>query len=235
LAPPTLIYCAGRNKRLDQIALDAGYRLGCQLPNRFYHNNLYFADQDWKHPNRPAYMQALNDWHPTMATVLDWEQDEQLPEVLEWAEEAAQHTDHVLIVPKIPGSLSRIPRQIDGVPVILAYSVPTKYGGSEVPLWEFAGWPVHLLGGSPHKQMEIWRYLSNIADIISIDGNMANKMATQYCAVWIPPGQKPPNPRDGRWPKLKSLTGHKVEQDAPYKAFHLSCQNIGTAWNHLCQ
>lgn len=234
MAPPTLIYCAGRNKRFQQSALETGFKLGCQLPNRVYCDDLYFADQDWKHPDRSAYMSALEEWRPTMATVLDWEWQEQFAEVMDWAEEAAQYTDHVLIVPKVLGSLPQIPRQINGKPVILAYSVPTKYGGSEVPLWEFAGWPVHLLGGSPHKQMEIWSYLTNIAEVISVDGNMINKMATKFCSVWIPPGQKPPNPRHGRWPKLQSLTGKK-EKDSPYKAFHLSCQNIATAWKCLCQ
>jgi hypothetical protein len=106
MAMPTLIYCAGGNRRFAQIAIDAGYKFGSQLPNTIYHP-IYFADQDWKRPNRATYMAMLAQHRPTMATVLDWERDEQLPEVLDWAEEAAQYVAQVLIIPKVIGRLAQ--------------------------------------------------------------------------------------------------------------------------------
>ena len=45
------------------------------------------------------------------------------------------------------GGIARVPEQIGGKAVRLGYSVPTKFGGTEVPLWEFGQRPVHLLGG----------------------------------------------------------------------------------------
>lgn len=219
MAAPTLIYCAGKNERFERIALEAGFELGAQLPNTVYHP-IYFADQDWRSPDRAAYMAALAEHRPAMATVLDWERPEQLDEVLAWAEDAAQFVDRVLIIPKVIGGIARLPRQIGGAGVVLAYSVPTKFSGTQVPAWEFYGWPVHLLGGSPHRQMEIARYL----DVRSVDGNMANKMA-QRCWFWRrQKGEK------GHWINMYEVGDGGWGQDANYEAFRRSCKNIYAAW-----
>ena len=76
-----LIYCAAGNRRFAEIATSHGFRYGAQLPGTVYTDvaPLYFADQDWKEPNRDKYMSALAQHRPHMATVLDWEREEQLP------------------------------------------------------------------------------------------------------------------------------------------------------------
>ena len=168
MATPTLIYCAGGNPRFWKIATDAGFQYGVQLPDTVY-GPLYFADQDWRKPNREVYMAALAEHRPVMATVLDWEYDEQLPEILNWAEEAAQYVKLIIVIPKVMDGIPRIPHRVGGRNVVLGYSVPTRYAGTEIPIWSFSGWPVHLLGGSPHKQMEIYAYLRLIADVVSVD------------------------------------------------------------------
>lgn len=103
-----------------------------------------------------------------MATVLDWYRMEQLPDVLGWAEDIAPFVSVIVIIPKVPGEVHRLPRDVGGKQVRLGYSVPTTYGGTEVPLYEFAGWPVHLLGGDPARQMALARVL----DVRSADGNI---------------------------------------------------------------
>jgi hypothetical protein len=173
-----------------------------------------FTDQDWKKPDRSAYMAALAEHRPQMATVLDWERDEQLGEVLDWAEEAAQFAAVVIIIPKVQGGVSRLPRRVAGAEIRLGYSVPTRYGGTELPVWEFSGWPVHLLGGSPHAQMRLAQYL----DVASADGNYSNLKATRFCEYW----QRP-----RRWVPLRPK-----QADAPYEAFRRSCENIMAAWRH---
>ena len=177
-------------------------------------------------------MAALAEHRPTYATVLDWEAPEQLPVVLDWAEEAAQYAENVLIVPKVIGGIGKLPRTIGGKRVILAYSVPTRYGGTAVPVWEFAGWPIHILGGSPQVQMQAWRYLHGIADVVSADGNYSQSMAVRYCQFW--------RPGDARyaanrwWPKLEEVgNGTQWGEDAPYEAFRRSCENIMQAWHQL--
>jgi hypothetical protein len=228
MASPTLIYCASGNRALAQIAIDAGFEYGAQLPDTIYFPP-YFADQDWKNPNRAAYMKALEKYRPPMATVLDWERPEQLPEVLEWAEDAAAFVEVVLIVPKVFGGIAELPRQIGGRAVHLAYSVPTKFSGTQVPVWEFSKWPVHLLGGSPQKQMEIALYL----DVKSTDGNYVQKLANKNCQFWLPGTARYANNR--WWPTLKEANGgiEWAGENAHHEAFRRSCQNIMKAWKTL--
>lgn len=218
---PILIYCAGKNRRFDTVAYAAGYALGACLPATIYHP-LYFADQDWKRPDRARYMAALAQHRPAMATVLDLERPEQHDEVLGWAEDAAVYVRQVLVIPKYSGAIDALPRSIGGADVILAYSVPTAYSGTEVPIWEFSGWPVHLLGGSPHAQMCLTRYL----DVVSADGNMANKMAHRG-RFWS--AEKGPK---GHWRNLHEI-GIDLPIDNNQEAFRRSCSNIMAAWRTL--
>lgn len=106
-----LIYCADGNQRFASIALDAGWLYGAQLPATVYYRP-YMVDQDWRNPERSAYMAALREYRPWLATVLDWERDEQLPEVLDWASEAAQYAQVVIIIPKVHNGIHKIPRSI---------------------------------------------------------------------------------------------------------------------------
>ncbi len=167
-------------------------------------------------------MRCLERHRPGLATVLDWERPEQLPEVLSWAEEAARHAaEAVLVIPKVPGMVGEIPREIGGKPVWLAYSVPTAYGGSPVPLWELAGWPIHLLGGSPQAQRDCYRYLRGIAEVRSVDGNMAKKMATSRCCYWTRETTE-----HGHWQPLNRA----VEIGGPDECVRRSLANIREAW-----
>jgi hypothetical protein len=234
VAPPTLVYCGAGNRRLAEIAVAAGFRYGAQLPDTIYPDvaPLWFADQDWREPKRDAYMAALAEHRPVQATVLDLEREEQLDEVLGWAKEAAQYVERVVIVPKVFGIIQRLPERIGGADVILGYSVPTKYAGTEVPAWEFGGRPVHLLGGSPHAQMRLRHYLN----VSSADGNMHQILAIRYCMFWVPGTARYASNR--WWPTLREANGGDKWGDgidAPYyEAFRRSCENIVTAWRGLC-
>lgn len=206
-----LIYCAAGNPRFAQIAIDAGFLYGAQLPNTVYHPP-YFVDQNWRKPNRAKYMTALQEHRPQLATVLDLEHAEQLPEVLAWAEEAAQWVQSVIIIPKAQGIVTYLPRTIGGAEVRLGYSVPTKFAGTELPIWDFVGWPVHLLGGNPQNQMKLAQYLN----VRSADGNAAQKAALSWGMEWCA----------GKW-----VRGAQYADDVPYHAFAASCRNIKQAWN----
>ena len=230
-----LIYCAAGNRRFAEIAVAAGFLYGAQLPGTVYPDvaRLSFADQDWKRPNRAAYMASLAAHRPRMATVLDWERDKQLGEVLSWAEEAAQYVERVILIPKVVGGIPRLPRAIGGAKIVLGYSVPATYGGTELPPWEFAGWPVHLLGGSPHRQLHAAHYMR----VVSADGNYAAKMA-RHNQFWMAGHAR--NAHDRFWPRLKETDGKRwgdgtSTADAPYEAFRRSCANIMAAWRGLEQ
>lgn len=224
---PTLIYCGGGNARYAQIAIEAGFRYGAQVPCTVY-GDLWFCDQDWKKPNRTAYMAALARYRPHMASVLDWEREEQFREVMDWAEEAAQYAERVMIIPKIRGSIPRIPATVGSKPIVVGFSVPTRHGATPCGLWEFYGRPVHLLGGSPHRQMYCYAFLRCNSDVVSADGNMHMKMANQFCAFWTLR-----KTRSGHWTRCLSSDGQKWGKDAPYEAFRRSCLNIMDAWKGL--
>lgn len=231
-----LIFCAAGNPAMMRIAVAAGYRYGARLPDTVYPEiaPLWFCDQDYARPDRAGYMAALAVHRPAMATVLDLERADQLPEVLDWAAEAAQYAGRVVIIPKCYGIIARLPRVIAGAEVVLGYSVPTRYGGTAVPCWEFAGWPVHLLGGSPQAQMWTWRQLSAVADVVSADGNYAQKLAVRYCQTWVPGTAH--GARNRWWPTLTELDGRRwSERGAPVEAFRRSCTTIMAAWQALAE
>lgn len=218
-----LIYCADGNARFARISVEQGFHYGAQLPNTIYESP-YFVDQNWRAPIRHKYMDALREHRPAVATVLDLEREDQLTEVLSWAEEAAMHVrETVIIIPKVMGIIPRIPDRIGGKAVCLGYSVPTSFAGTELPLWEFGKRPVHLLGGSPSKQLEIASYLN----VESADGNYSQLMATRYGQFFACNGMA--NVKDRYWPRLKEV--HAIPVDVPYHAFRLSCINVNAAWN----
>lgn len=187
----------------------------------------YFVDQDWKKPDRARYVAAVEKHRPHMATVLDWERDEQLPEVLSWAEDVAPFVEQVVIIPKVMGGIPQLPRRIAGREVVLGYSVPTRYGGTELPIWEFASWPVHLLGGSPHRQL----HLAHYCRVNSADGNYAQMMAVRTGQFWI--AGHASYALDRYWPRVHEQDDEHWGDGLPYEAFRRSCVNIMAAWGAL--
>lgn len=221
-----LIYCASGNRRFADTAVAAGFRLGARLPGTVYTDvaPLHFADQDWKDPDRRRYFNAAAALRPRLMTVLDLERLDQLDTVLSWAEEAARIAETVIVIPKVCGATAQLPRSIGGKEMRLGFSVPTGYGKTDVPVEEFAGWPVHLLGGAPQAQM---RYALDM-DVQSADGNYAMKMAMTG-NVWVAGTFAGSATRNRWWPYLRELGCH-ADDDVPYEAFRRSCTNIAAAW-----
>jgi N-acetylglutamate synthase-like GNAT family acetyltransferase len=213
-----LIYCADGNKRFADTAVRYGFRYGAQLPNTVYHEP-FFTDQNWKNPNREKYMAALSQYRPALATVLDLEREDQLEDVLSWADEAAAIvSEAVIIIPKEMSIIDRLPQTIQGKQVRLGYSVPTRFGGTCVPVWEFGRRPVHLLGGSPSEQLKLRAYLN----VASADGNYSTKIAINYGKAWL---------NDLGWVNPADLNLYERGLgDVMYFSFELSCLNIKAAW-----
>lgn len=226
-----LIYCADGNARFAEIAIEAGFTYGAQLPNKVYFSP-EFVDQNWKDPDLYIYTASVAEYRPRMATVLDWELPDQLPTVLAWAETIAIFVDTIIIIPKVIGGISQLPTKINGRQIRLGYSVPTSFGGTQVPIWEFNKWPIHLLGGSPKKQFELSHYLN----VVSLDGNYHLKMATKYNQFFVYDGSAR-YASNRWWPTLRESNNGKNwgdgtdKADAPYEAFRRSCQAIKKMWD----
>lgn len=217
-ATPELIYCADGNPEFAGIAVACGWRYGARLPATVY-QPVWFADQDWKNPNMEKYVKAIAEHGPEVATVLDWEHDEQWPEVLAWAESVAPHVGRIVVIPKIPGRVCEVPDSIGGKSVILGFSVPTRYGGTTCGVWEFERRPVHLLGGSPQEQRRYARYLN----VVSADGNMTSMQARKGRFWSRVPTSK------GHWVQLREA-GDNRTTGVPAECFRRSLEAVKAAW-----
>lgn len=222
VTPFELIYCADGNARYQQIAIDAGWLSGARLPATVYYRP-YFADNDYKHPDRAAYMAGLAKHKPRLATVLDHSEGVEFCEVMEWATEAVQYCQTVIIIPKVPGYIERIPETIAGKPVRLGYSVASSYGETLVHISEFGARPVHLLGGNPHEQMR----LARVMNVKSVDCNYHQKIAHQ--GVFYARRSSGVN-----WQTLKGA-GLQTDVDMNYRAFKYSCENIAAEWKTIIE
>lgn len=226
-----LIFTAAENRRYAQIATDLGYLYGARLPAKIYPEfTAHFVDQNWKRPDLyPKYRAAVADHKPHLASVLDWEHENQLAEVLRWAEEIAPSVQEIIVIPKVPGQVHKIPSIIGGKKVRLGFSVPTSHGTTEVMLDEIEahGAGVHLLGGDPRTQMMITARLG--AQVKSIDFNKVMRMASLNC-VWVAQPLPKGKAVNRKWPQLQDLGLGHLTEDTCYTAFQMSMENIGKAW-----
>ncbi len=143
---------------------------------------------------------------------------EEIERALRRAEELAPYCDHPLIIPKAPGVIGRLPREIGGKALVLGYSVPTSYGGTELCVWDFAGWPVHLLGGNARRQVELCGYM----DVISVDGNLAWRLARRGVTV---------RENGAAGPTLKQADGQRWSgENGCLEALRRSLINLKSFW-----
>lgn len=173
------------------------------------------VDLDWKAPDLERHAAAVREHRPLLAVAPDVLDVSDLPATLRYAERLAQDAAHVIVVPKCGGVIERLPREPW---LVLGYSVPTRYGGADgVLVWEFSGWPVHLLGGSPQAQLNLAAYV----DVFSADGN-AHQRAASHGVYWSAA-------RRG-WVS-RDHAAMPVGPDLPYRAFARSCAEIMGAWD----
>lgn len=215
-----LIYCAGGNPRLSQIADEEGWFIGFRSDYAAPAHPISFIDINYKQPDFMAHLRVVARHRPKYAIVPDLSDkviDQQdINRAIKQAELLAEYCEIPLIVPKLSGQIDLIPEMW-----AIGYSIPTSYGGADYLLWELAGRRVHLLGGSPKKQFQVYLHLSPIAEVISADGNYAQRQAVKFGEYWT--GKK--------WiehPEVK--TGAK---DLYFDCWRWSCQNIMKGWRKL--
>lgn len=213
-----IIFCASNSKRFTPIAIENGWLYGARLPGTV-HAKLYFSDQKYQKPNRIAYMKAVKEHKPNIASVIDWEKPEQYQEVMDWAFEVSEHTNQIMIIPKVSGMVEKIPETINGKKVILGFSIPTSNGATNLLIWEFSGREIHLLGGSPENQYEYFMYLNNCGKVVSLDCNYT-MMKAGHCQYWK---------SLGKWVQ----DNYESPIDAPYKCFEKTMRNLYKFWKGL--
>ena len=173
-----------------------------------------------KKPNFEKHLEVVKKYRPKYATVADLSEEhvseDDIERALRQLEQISVYCDVPLIVPKLPGQIKMLPPE-----VAIGYSIPSSYGGAKFPIWEMSGRQIHLLGGSPRKQLNAYLHLSAIASVMSVDGNYAQLMATRYGEYWE---------RD----KWKEHPGVKSRQKDIYlECWRWSCRNLLKAWQRL--
>jgi hypothetical protein len=148
-----------------------------------------FLDINWKKYTFDRHLEMAAQHSPKITIARDIECIFQLDSIIKEAELLLQYSEHVALVPKdtnLNGRISElIPKQF-----LLAYSVPSRYGGTKVAIDSFDR-PVHLLGGRP----DIQRKLADKLKVFSID---CNRFTLDACYGDYFDGEKfSPHPRGG--------------------------------------
>lgn len=214
-----LIYCAGSNPTLAQIAQEEQWMLGVRSDRKDYNFPISFVDIEYRAPDfgkHLARVKALKPWAAVVPDLSDKVVDKaDVARAVKQAEQLRKHCYFPFIVPKLPGQIALIPREFP-----IAYSVPSSYGGALYPWWELEARQVHLLGGSPHMQMRLYRYMSNLAVVVSADGNMTQKLAISHAKYW----------QAGQWVKHPEAG---QQQDLYPDCLRRSLRNARVAWREL--
>lgn len=158
------------SKKVISIANEYGWYPGARYTNlrdvkTFNFSERGFLDINWKCYSYERHVEAAAKTSPRLTIARDVECIFSLDKIIKEAEILLKYSRHVAIVPKdtlMNGRLTElIPKEF-----LLAYSVPTKYGGTQVSIESFDR-PVHLLGGRPDTQ----RALAEKLKVFSIDCN----------------------------------------------------------------
>jgi hypothetical protein len=167
-APRRVLKFVAHSFRAASIAMQHGWLPGARYTNlrdarRF--ERLGFLDINWKNYNFSRHLEAARSTRPMLTVARDIEDLADLDRTLDEAFELLCYADAVIVVPKDPRLGSCIDDLIPET-FMLGYSVPTRYGGTSLPLSAFCR-PVHLLGGRPDVQ----RRLAQSLPVVSMDCN----------------------------------------------------------------
>lgn len=176
------------------LAVKSGWMYGvrssdgvCGTTERQEAHHPQFIDNNYHHYDHAQHLGAIQRWRPKYATVRDIMTPAQcqaagiahyeLEQILEWAEELSAYAENVILIPKYD-CIDQLPEKY-----MLGYSVPTSYGGTPLPVERFKGRRVHLLGGSPQRQIKFFQALRD--EVVSLDNNYILKIA-RFARVFLP-------------------------------------------------
>lgn len=192
---PTLI-TTGRPD-LVTIAERYGWLRGSRLDYIDRHesrgHDVDFIDIHWEDPDADELLAATMRHRPSHVVAGDYDGDN-IGEINERAQKLRQWAENVIVVPHEPGEVERVPEW-----AVVGYSTPTKYAGTDAPIWEYRGRDVHILGGTVEQITKIYGHLRN--SVVSIDTNTFHRSATQFAKWW---GGSSPH-----WNRLAALADAK--------------------------
>ena len=126
---------------------------------------LGFLDIDWRNYCFRRHLEAARLTRPLITVARDIVDRRRIYETLDEAEELSNFARFIVIVPKDKRLQHDLEHEIPSK-FLLGFSVPTRYGGTEIPPEAFKR-PVHLLGGRP----EVQRRFARVLKVFSMDCN----------------------------------------------------------------
>jgi hypothetical protein len=208
-----VIYCAGGGKILAKIAIEEGFLYGSRSDDiRPEPRCNGLIDINWENYNWLSHLEAVRSHRPKYAVVPDITQLREYSRVLRLAIRVEPFCQRVIVVPKVDSIIKCIPRKY-----IIGISVPTSYSGFLPKVDELKGREIHLLGGSPGQQRELWKYFRSMGiSILSVDVNTHNKVSN-FGNYW----------NGNKW-----VYEGRYKLDK-YQAFRKSCKGIINMWRKL--
>lgn len=164
-----VLKCINHSRKSIDIAIKYGWLPGAKYTNlrdiRTY-KSVGLLDIDWKNYCFKTHLSAVQKFRPHYTVARDIVDSKDLESILEEANELQKFSTKIIIVPKDTKLAPIINSKKIPENYIIGYSVPSKYGGTEIPPNEFKR-PVHLLGGRPDVQ----RRLGDLMPVVSLDCN----------------------------------------------------------------
>lgn len=220
-----LIFCAGNTRSFLQIAYEAGYLLGVRSDCSAYDYPIQFVDNEFRKPEKwQKHVKTVKIHKPKYATIPDLSEkfvsNADIERAMKQYEQLSGYCEIPLITPHLPGQIAMLPEH-----VAIGYSVPTSYAGARYELSELKGRRVHILGGSPYEQMEIFKALAGRAEVMSADGNAAMNVARNWAQYW-----------DRGWidhPEKGVKLPDGSNKPVYLECWKWSCRNIKREWSRL--
>ncbi|MDY6867292.1 MAG: DUF6610 family protein, partial [Chloroflexota bacterium] len=205
-------YCAGGNTRLAKIAIEEGFLYGSRSDDARNLRCNGLIDIEWNNYNWVNHVDTVKKHKPKYAVVPDVINANCLEKYIKMAEEIEDFCERTILVPKVRNIISIIPKKY-----VIGVSVPTSYAGFLPNVIDMKDHDIHLLGGTPKQQKELWLYYKRMGcNIISSDSNSHNK-ASDFGSYW----------NGFYWCDRERTNIGK------YLAFRKSCQGIVRMWKYL--
>lgn len=174
-----VVWIQGNNKRVPEMAQRAGMAYGTRhidTPQAWpFMLDIYWKRYDWL-----DYMSKVEHWRPVMAMCADFERPEQRRELYRQIRDLrAAGVLRIMVCPKFDGATQYIPSWC-----VVAISIDSGYAGFEPEIKEVKGRRIHLLGGSPNRQLATLTRYGAVGHVLSVDTNSSSR-AAGYGAEWI--------------------------------------------------
>lgn len=181
-----------------------------------------FIDMHWEQVNETELIAACKRHSPEYAVAGDYSRDGlDIDAVNSLARQVEPYVNRVIVVPHGTGQVAEVPEF-----ATVGLSVATSYASSDVPLIEYHGNDLHLMGGAPEKQMELYERYTD--DVISADSNYVQKIAYKQNRWWSQTRDK----FSGR----KTVALDPLEQDNPnVESARRSLVHWSYAWRELLE